>query len=772
VAVLLSLTLIMFADVLFTSKDAVLSLPGTDLDSQFTYWRDFGFTQLRHGNLALWNPHIFSGAPYLGGFQSALLYPPNLVYLILPLAKAINWGIALHVFLAGLFMYLWVSSRGLHPFACLLSSVLFMFGSTYFLHIFAGHLPNLCAMIWAPLILLCIDGICRQRSWGWCLGGMMAVTMSILAGHPQYFFYCFVTAAIYSFLSILRIDHRKTAMLQIGAIYAGAVALSAIQLFTGLGAGNESVRTGGLPYEVARTFSFPWANLLTLLTPKLFGDDLTLPYWGKWYFWEMNVFMSITGLLLAVYGAIYGDKRLRRFSVIMTFILVWMALGSYTPLYRVLYSWAPGFNRFRGISKFVFPASLFLLMLSAVGFDRLLRKDPVPRRVTVAALGTGIAFIALGLLLRFSVSINPMGLWHSAMMACYSPQGSYLPGEYYHDQNFILRAGLNASISIIVAAVTISLLGVLLLLSAYSKKLLYLVAVLGVVEIFLFARTTRPTIDMASTRMPEFERFLSEHPGDYRFVLEANPDLPMSIGGGNLWGSDPLVLRRYAEFMFFTQGINPDEASPYLHVARYNPLYKMLRCRYWFLQEGDRIRVKEFEDVMPHFDLISDYVVITNRDGIFAAMQDSSFDPRKKVILELNPNPLPVKSNENGTVTILDSSTDSCTLEAALPQPAILLMTDPYSDGWRARALSGSVQQKYDLLPANYIVRAIPLSAGHHQIRIEYLPKAYLIGKWVSIISVIIYAGLTGWYCLGSRARGGKTRQPGRLPGDYSQPRG
>ncbi|MGH7740057.1 MAG: hypothetical protein ACREL1_07925, partial [bacterium] len=85
----------------------VLSLAGEDLTGQFVWWRQFGFDQLRQGYLALWNPHLFSGAPFFGGFQSALLYPPNWLYLFLPLAFAINFGVALHVFLAGFCTYLW-----------------------------------------------------------------------------------------------------------------------------------------------------------------------------------------------------------------------------------------------------------------------------------------------------------------------------------------------------------------------------------------------------------------------------------------------------------------------------------------------------------------------------------------------------------------------------------------------------------------------------------------------------------------------------------------
>ena len=87
---LLALALAMFADVLVAGGTRVLGHPGGDLFLQYYAWRDFGFRELAKGNLALWNPHIFSGAPYFGGVQGAQLYPPNWIFLILSLPVAIK----------------------------------------------------------------------------------------------------------------------------------------------------------------------------------------------------------------------------------------------------------------------------------------------------------------------------------------------------------------------------------------------------------------------------------------------------------------------------------------------------------------------------------------------------------------------------------------------------------------------------------------------------------------------------------------------------------
>src|SRR4051794_40626796 len=150
------LTLAMFFDMLFTGR-RVVSAQGADLGLQFIPWREFGFSQLRHGNLALWNPHVYGGAPYFAGFQSALLYPPNWLHLTLPVAVAINWIVAIHVFLAGYFTYLWCRGRSIGLGGSILAGVTFMFCGPYFLHLYAGHLPHLAVMVWTPLMLLTLD---------------------------------------------------------------------------------------------------------------------------------------------------------------------------------------------------------------------------------------------------------------------------------------------------------------------------------------------------------------------------------------------------------------------------------------------------------------------------------------------------------------------------------------------------------------------------------------------------------------------------------------
>ena len=272
----------------------------------------------------------------MGNFQSALLYPPNWLYLVLPLGPATNWQIALHVFLGGLFMYLWASRRGLHPVACLAAAALLMFCSPMFLHIFAGHLCNFNALIWVPLLLLAIDEFFKPQRWGWCLAGMFALSMEILAGHPQCVYYTIVTAAIYVCWCLPSAQRRSLVLAGLAGMLLGGAALAAVQLLPGWDASRESVRQRRPSLRRGRQFLVPAGELDYAPGPRLLRRH------------------GAHGLLGALVPL--GDVRVHRrhrpgigglrrdlrptaaapFGVPMVLLLLLLALGNYTPLFSLL----------------------------------------------------------------------------------------------------------------------------------------------------------------------------------------------------------------------------------------------------------------------------------------------------------------------------------------------------------------------------------------------------------------------------------------------------
>jgi len=739
---LLALTLAMFGNVLFSTEQVFLSAAGNDLSSQTIPWYEFGFGELRQGNLPLWNPHLFSGLPYLGGFQSALFYPPNLLYLALPMTTAVNLIIALHIALLGLFMFLWASRRGLHPLACFTSAALMMFSGPCFLRLYAGHLASFTTMAWIPLVFLAIDAYLSTRRPGWCYAGVAAITMMILAGEAQYVFRTVVATGAYTIIHLAGERRRLQASLGIIAMFGGAAALSAAQLLPGAVAIAESVRSRRLPQAFAATFSLPPENLLTFLAPGFFGDMTTLSYWGKTYQWEVSLFFGVTGLVLAICGQRYGVRSTKRFSLSMVLIMLLLALGSHSPLFGFLYSVVPGFDRFRGNAKFNVHAMLFLALLAGIGLDSLLRSGQRPARVPafLAAAGVTLAVTATVLLSPDATGRSP-SWWRGFMQGAQLSGESYLAPEIYADPAFVRHAAAAALGELQTAAGMFLLLAALLFATRYGRPAVYALAVLAVAEVFLFARASLATFDPQTTRHPSVERVLKEHPGDYRILNLVDPNAASSLGAYDIWGYAWGVSLRYAEFMAFTQGLDPDSATQNTEFAGFNPLYRMLRLRYVFLPRESDVQIQEVAGDLPHLLIVQDARVIQGRDRIFAAM-GGDFDPSSQVILESLPLPQPVPTDNKGSARIVTTDSDQLTIEADVPSPSILVITDGYSDGWRAVALEGSVQRKYQVMPANYVLRAVPLGAGHHRFRLEYSPAAFVAGVWISFFAALIFIAL------------------------------
>ena len=759
---LMALTVAALGATLF-SRELVFSNADRDLALQFIHWRKFGFDELRAGHLALWNPHIFCGAPFFGGFQSALLYPPNWLYLCLPLGVAINTGIALHVFLTGFGMFLWMRERGLHPVAAVFAGVVFMFSGPVFPHIYAGHLPNLCTMAWGPFVFLAIDGWLRCRTPGWLLLGTAAVAMQILAGHPQYVFYTGVAAGLYAAAQLTVARDRLAAVGGLAAFPLAGAALSAAQLLEGFHAAGESVRNHGTPLAFAAKFGLPPENLLTALVPNFFGSLSTHHYWGRWQLWEMCVFFGVTGVVMAAYGLAKGPPFRVWSCGVVALVLFLMAFGPYTPLFNLLYRYAPGFNHFRGWSKFSYPGVLLLIVVAATGFDVLLRAGVRSSWVGTLVLGLGLGGGALALLDGQAVAAGSAGAlapWHFCIHLLSNSQERLRVGAANLDGPVYIAAMARYAVrQMEFTALTLAILGAILLLARRHRRVLAGVLVLASVEMVSYARSCLDHFPLQNIFTTPDARFLSAHAAEnFRMHDENSYNLAMSVGGYDLWGYDPGVSRRYAEWITASQGGNPNAATETAEFRRFPAVFaSLLRVRSMIPSGGKGPDTGQpitagglTVPPAPRLMLVPRARVVPARDEELGAIFEAGFDPTREVLLETAPVPAPAGAAVGGVVRLVAETTDSLTIEADLEAPAVLLVTDTYSDGWGARSLlpghGSSTQSSYQVLPADYCLRGIPLGQGHHRILLEYRPTAYVVGKWVSLASLCLYmAGVIAW---------------------------
>ncbi len=81
---------------------------GDDNIKLFYPYRKFTIEEMKAGRIPLWNPYTFSGSVNHAMYQSALFYPLNLVYFLLPMVDAWSFIVMMTPVLIGWFMYLFL----------------------------------------------------------------------------------------------------------------------------------------------------------------------------------------------------------------------------------------------------------------------------------------------------------------------------------------------------------------------------------------------------------------------------------------------------------------------------------------------------------------------------------------------------------------------------------------------------------------------------------------------------------------------------------------
>jgi len=515
VLILFLLSLAYFYNVIIPSDYSVLGDENHDMRNQYFCWRYFGFDTLSKGILPLWNPYACCGIPFIAGVQSAIFYPLNLIFLILPIHAAINYSIILHVFLSGVFTYLYLrfiklnpqsavvrlsahdEVQNLRPYSdrlsrssCMISSIIFMFCAPQIFHVYAGHLTILCAIMWLPLILLFSEIFICANNFLYALLGGVTVACNILAGQPQYSFYTAIAVFVYFIIRISQEfnNHRdwKSAGYRISGfliIYITGFLLSAIQLLPAFELTKLSVRHT-LSYEWVGHFSFPPENFITLFIPEFFGNLVKTPYWGRYLLWEMSLYVGILPLILCALASFYNRNKFTKTFLIMALISFLLALGKFTPLFKILYNFVPGFSLFRGNSKFIFIVAFSLSVLSGIGAEYL-RNNIISKKTASTLLRFVIGIISalsLFLLIFFLFRIG-FEKWHYIINKVYllgDPKASLSNLENLKNPEFLgttFNVAATGAVKFIILSILSLLIVCLWIKRSLKRHILVLVSV-------------------------------------------------------------------------------------------------------------------------------------------------------------------------------------------------------------------------------------------------------------------------------------------------------
>jgi hypothetical protein len=307
------------------------------------------------GQLPLWNPYLFMGAPFLANPQTGVLYPLNwpLAFFSAPVAIKIAIGAHLLIAFSGAQLFA-RRALGQSASAALLSAAAFALGG--YLSAQVEHVNQLQALAWFPWLLLTLE----IREWRLeIVARAMLIALQIFAGHTQSAFISVIGLTLYSLI----IRHPSSVInlkSQISTLYSLLLALflTAAQLLPTLELSRESLRAGGLPWNEALSFS---------LDPRLLGRAL-LPGYSRSTFTEFVAYPGLAALTLAAFGVARDRKRVA--LLVLAGVGLAFALGAFNPLYAGL-AFIPPFNLFRVPARWLFLFAFGAAMLAGYGLDRV-----------------------------------------------------------------------------------------------------------------------------------------------------------------------------------------------------------------------------------------------------------------------------------------------------------------------------------------------------------------------------------------------------------------
>src|SRR5919205_3537661 len=224
-AVMAGLTLLAF-------RQYVLSGPGQMLLGQDTIaagimFRKFFVEHVRAlGRLPLWNPYLFGGVPTIEAGSGDILYPTSILHFILPLTSALAWKLILHVYLAGVFMYLAARAFGVRRYVALFAGSSYLLSANLVSLVWGGQDGKMYVIALFPAALWLLVTALNRRSWLRFLWLGVVAGLMVIA-HPQLAYYAYIALAAYAIGSLWSRREQGGAILAnglAGGMWAGPTA--------------------------------------------------------------------------------------------------------------------------------------------------------------------------------------------------------------------------------------------------------------------------------------------------------------------------------------------------------------------------------------------------------------------------------------------------------------------------------------------------------------------------------------------------------------------
>jgi len=771
---------VMGALTLLVFREYLLSGPGTMLLGQDTIaagvmFRKFFVEHIQAlGRMPLWNPYLFGGVPTIEAGSGDILYPTSVLHFLLPLTSALAWKLILHVYLAGVFMYLAARAFGASRYVALFVGSAYMLSANLVSLVWGGQDGKMYVTALFPAGLWLLRTAIERRSWLRFLWLGVVAGLMVVA-HPQLAYYAYVALLAYALGSLW--SRRKAGGSLLATGFAGgilaaltAIGVAAITLFPMYRYLREdSPRAGpGRGFEYSASWSLHAEEALSLFIPDFSGTDAqSETYWGKNPFKHNSEYGGALVFVLGIAAVVglKGDRRRWGLGAMAALALLY-ALGAGTPVFGLLYSVVPGLKNFRAPSLATFVAIASLTLLAALLVERALSGDTRARK----AMSIGLVAGGLGaLLIAVLATVSAMGLYAAWTAIFGGAEGVDRAAAFAANASRIFTGAL------IVALICGAAWGALELWRRGRLKAAHVAMILTGLTVLDLLR-----VDGRYIQVVRYEDFFPPDQGIEALRARlVSGERVLTVGGvypegflavygvPEVFGYHGNQLRWYNALTRYdvrqsarTQAELQQYWLSFLNSGALRALaarYVLLPGRvelpgYRLLGADQRVAVYVNEPAAPGAAVVPEVVVEPDSAKRIAMLWSPTFDPGKTTIVE-EPVLAVGQAGGTGTAVIEGNGDDTLAVRVRASGPALLHVSRTYHPSWQAEIDGLPVP----VLRANHALMAIPLTrSGDHLVVMRYRPAivrmaaTITIGTWAAVLLLTIAGGaLRLW-----RARG------------------
>ncbi len=750
------------------------------------------------GEETYWTNSAFGGMPT---YQLGAQYPHNYIKKLDQTLRFLPRP-ADYLFLYFLGFYVLMMVLKIDPLTGFVSALAFGFSTYLIIILGVGHNAKAHAIAYMPMVLAGILLVFQHRYiWGGVLT-TIAAALEIQANHFQMTYYLLFLLALvaicYYVLLIKKKDWQSigwisgtlilAAILSVALNASNILATSEYTSFSTRGANELTIQPNGRPvshktgmsYEYITEYSYGKLESLNLIAPRLFGgsnnekldqksevyaflldvgaspeDALdfasSMPtYWGDQPIVAAPAYIGVVVFFLALLGFFVVRNRIKWVflaAILLSLLLSWGK--NFPALTNFFIDYVPLYNKFRAVSSIQVILELCMPIMAALGIYHYLQSDKEIRWKAFKLT----SYIAFGLLLGlfvFKSSFDFTGSVDAILRDNFErPYGvefaDSLLEALRNDRkamfvNDLLRSGL------------FILLASLLLVGYHWEKITKQIVVLAVgllmtTDLVWIAKNYVNEDSFVAAR--EMEEPFPMRPVDEQILKDT--DLHYRVFEPQV-GMNGASTSYYHKHLGGYSAVKPQRMQQLydFHIAKSNlQVMNMLNMKYYITQTPQgQIMYNENPDANGNAWFVNEVQKVKKTNDEILALND--INTYKQAVIGKD------FSEKITQQSFVVDSTAQITLTSYEPNKLVYTTVNSkaglavfseiyYPNGWKA-TIDG---KEASILRANYVLRALEVPAGKHQIVFSFEPEVVAKGSTISLFSsitlLLLMFGLLYW---------------------------